>query len=328
MEQAPLFDHIADGPQGGQAYWVHAEDGVRLRLAVWRGGAAGTVLLFPGRTEYAEKYGRGAAALARRGFTTVTIDWRGQGLSDRLLSERDRGHVDRFTEYQRDVAAMLAATESLALAGPRFLIAHSMGGAIGLRSMIEGMGVKSAVFSAPMWGIRIPLLLRPAAWALSAASRPLGFDGRFTPGTGGESYVAATPFETNELTTDAEMYAYMRRQLSTEPDLALAGPSLAWLHEALCDSRELARQPAPDVPAVTFLGSAEKIVCPCAIVQRMEQWPKGRLELVEGARHEVMMEGKTVRRRFYDAAASLFRATGGVMPPPPRRFTHSAVEAT
>jgi len=43
----------------------------------------GTVLLFPGRTEYIEKYGPAAADFLARGFATVVIDWRGQGLADR-----------------------------------------------------------------------------------------------------------------------------------------------------------------------------------------------------------------------------------------------------
>ena len=81
---APLFPQ-ADGPQGGVAQWLTTSDGVRVRVAVWgRDAPKGTVLLFPGRTEYVEKYGRAAGDLLARGFATVAIDWRGQGLADRL----------------------------------------------------------------------------------------------------------------------------------------------------------------------------------------------------------------------------------------------------
>ncbi len=74
--------------------------------------AKGTVLLFPGRTEYIEKYGRAARDLYQRGFATLTVDWRGQGLADRMLEDARIGHVHYFTDYQKDVAAMIAGRAS------------------------------------------------------------------------------------------------------------------------------------------------------------------------------------------------------------------------
>lgn len=318
MEAAPLHAELAEGPDPGAAHWIAAADGVRLRVVHWAGGAPrGTVLLFPGRTEYAEKYGRAAADLAARGYATLTVDWRGQGLADRVHPNPRLGHVGAFPDYQQDVAALVRAAAALDLPRPYYLLAHSMGGAIGLRALHEGLEVAAAVFSAPMWGIYLNALQRPAAWAVSALSRPLGFGGRFTPGTAGEGYVLSSQFEENDLTGDAEMFDYMRRHLEAVPDLALAGPSLAWLNEALRETRTLARRPAPDYPALTFLGTAERIVCPFAIAQRMERWPGGRLHRIEGARHEMMMEGPDTRAAFFDAAAELFERHRS--PPSPLR---------
>jgi lysophospholipase len=59
MSAAPLFDDIAEGPAGGSALWCEAHDGLRIRIALWRAKAEkGTIFVFPGRTEYIEKYGR------------------------------------------------------------------------------------------------------------------------------------------------------------------------------------------------------------------------------------------------------------------------------
>ena len=55
IEKAPLFHALAEGPEGGQAWWLTAEDGVRLRLTLWGGGAKGTLFLFAVWAEYAEK---------------------------------------------------------------------------------------------------------------------------------------------------------------------------------------------------------------------------------------------------------------------------------
>ena len=121
MKNAPLFSDIADGPDDGQAWWLTADDGVRIRVAAWaREAPRGTVLLFPGRTEYIEKYGRTARDLAENGYATLAIDWRGQGLAERLVDDAMAGHVLHFSDYQRDVAAMVEAAETLDL--PKTLV--------------------------------------------------------------------------------------------------------------------------------------------------------------------------------------------------------------
>jgi lysophospholipase len=307
---APLHADLADGPPGGRAFWLRAADGTRIRAAHWPcgGTARGTVLLFPGRTEYVEKYGRTAADLARRGYDTLAIDWRGQGLADRALPDPMTGHVGRFDEYQQDVAALVDLARHLCLPEPFFLIAHSMGGCIGLRALMQGLPVRAAAFSAPMWGIMMAASLRPAALALSALSRMVGQAHRYAPGTTNQTYVAQFPFAGNVLTTDADMYAYMKRQVLTCPELSLGGPSMGWLNAALAECADLARQPAPNLPALCALGTSEKVVDPLPIHRRMAGWPKGRLDLYPGAEHEVIMELPAHRDRFLDSAAALFAA--------------------
>ena len=86
LAPAPFHADLAEGPAGARAHWVHTSDGLRIRLGHFPAEEPrGTVLLFPGRTEYIEKYGRTASDLAAGGYDTLCIDWRGQGLADRLL---------------------------------------------------------------------------------------------------------------------------------------------------------------------------------------------------------------------------------------------------
>ena len=307
MEIAPFYSDLADGPDGGAAYWLRAQDGVRIRIGVWGDGERGTVLLFPGRTEYVEKYGRAAQDLRQRGFATVAIDWRGQGLADRLLPDPIIGHVGTFADYQLDVAAVVAALSDLNLPTPLFLIGHSMGGCIGLRAAMNGLPVQAVSFSGPMWGIQMHPATKPAAWALTSAARVLGMGSRYVPGTTGDiSYVASAPFEGNELTTDPDMYAYMRGHLAAKPKLALGGPSLHWVNEALREMKALDRLPSPALPCLTALGTGETIVSPTAIRSRMARWPGGTLDVIDTARHEVMMEAPDMRNRYFDQVAALF----------------------
>ncbi len=307
MTAAPLYSDVDEGPADGRGFWLKSADGVRIRVGVWHADAAlGTVLLLPGRTEYVEKYGRAAADLAQRSFCTVAIDWRGQGLADRPFADRMTGHVADFAEYQADLDAMVAFVRRQGLPEPYYLLSHSMGGCIALRGLIRGLPVQAAAFSAPMWGILMAAWMRPMASAISTAAQWFRLDSRYAPGTGPATYVLTAPFAGNTLTSDPEMWDYMRRQAAAHADLTLGGPSMGWLKAALSECRALSLLPSPDLAAVCALGTQEKIVDIAPIHARMAVWTRGTLDLYPGAEHEVLMEGTPARTRFFDTVTALF----------------------
>jgi lysophospholipase len=309
---APYFADLAHAPADGRTFWLHADDGVRIRVGQWHAdGPRGTVLMFPGRSEYIEKYGPVAAELAQRGFASVAIDWRGQGLADRLQPVQTLGHVDQFLDYQRDVAAVMAHVRAQGLPEPFYLLAHSMGGCIGLRSVCDGLPIEACAFTAPMWGIQMTPALRPIAWTLSSVSRPLRFSHIFAPSQHPEPLVTRVSFEENTLTSDPEMYEELRRHLALHPELGLGGGSLHWLNEALLEMRALAARPSPGLPCLTFLGSDETIVDPSRIHDRMRRWPRGHLVMIEDARHEVLIEQPSVRGKIFSALDGHFKPDCG-----------------
>ncbi|MGR3662400.1 MAG: alpha/beta hydrolase [Paracoccaceae bacterium] len=306
MEKAPFYNDMAEGPEGGNAFWIKATDGVRLRVGYWSGSTKGTVLLFPGRTEYVEKYGLSAQELADRGYATLVIDWRGQGLADRLSAEPLRGHVNVFTDYQFDVAAMVKAAEELDCPKPYFLMSHSMGGCIALRALHSGLDVKAAAFSAPMWGIRMKPGEQMAAWPIGLTLHRTPAGHWPVPGAKSESYVLRQPFQNNALTTDPDMYAYMQRHVSEVAALQLSAPSIRWLFTAMLETRALQKMAPPTIPALTHLGTNERIVLQSVIHEIMDKWQNGRLKIVEGAEHEIMIEKPAIRTAFFDEADALF----------------------
>ena len=80
-------------------------DGVNLRFARWAPPPRrkGAVCLFQGRAEFIEKYFETVRDLRARGFAVATLDWRGQGMSDRALRNRRKGYVRNFDQYQIDL---------------------------------------------------------------------------------------------------------------------------------------------------------------------------------------------------------------------------------
>lgn len=305
---APFHADIAGAPPPACVEWLTASDGVRLRAARWGRGKAPLVAVFPGRTEMVEKYGGTVTELVGRGFDVAVIDWRGQGLSDRLPDAPLRGDVPDFARYQKDVRAFWAWLDRQGLAA-KFVLAHSMGGCIALRALMNGLGIRAVAFSAPMWGLNLPRTTAAAVAPLAAFLRALKQDTMEVPGAGEEFALWNFPFERNELTRDAKAYAHAQAQLRAHPELRLGAPSIRWLAAALREMQALQQLDAPNLPALCGVGMADQIVSQTAIRERMATWPQGQLVEYEGALHELLMERAEVRDDFVAKAAALFDAS-------------------
>lgn len=311
MTPAPFHQLPGDDLPPAEAFFVTADDGVKLRLACWRGDdkATGTVLLFPGRTEYVEKYARVAAVLNAAGLAVLSIDWRGQGLSERLQDDPRPGHISDFSDYQHDVVEMVLAATELGLPRPWHLLAHSMGGCIGLAALYNELPVERAAFSAPMWGINLRQMPRGMALGIAYIAGRLGRGGQAAPGSGTSgTYVLDESFSANLLTGDAEEWVQMVREAAAWPDLTIGGASFDWVSNALNECTRLSALPSPDYPVLISLGEDEKIVSASAIRDRAGRWDNARLLNIPRCRHEVMMEQAAARDLFLKALLAHFGA--------------------
>ncbi len=294
MTNAPLFNDIACAPSGGIAHWRTCEDGVRIRVATWKKGTKGTILIFPGRTEFIEKYGPTVQNILDMGYSAAVVDWRGQGLADRITANHQLGHIKHFHDYQRDVDEFLRVVQNASLPNAHALIAHSMGGTIALRALHNGLPIENAIFSAPMWGVYVAPLLRLPAKLITDIGPLIGLAKRFSPNTNPNNYVQVNPFEGNVLTNEAKTYRWLTEQLNAHPELGIGGPSINWLHQAFVECAKLRRLPPPKQKCLCFLGGEEAIVSPKAINKIMANWPNGKLVNVDGAQHEILMEKQYV----------------------------------
>lgn len=313
MTEAPFHQAVSQGPDAVSAYWISTEDDLCLRVALWETQSApkGTIFILQGRTENLEKYGLVATALTEAGYKALAIDWRGQGLSDRLSSDPLLGHVERFEDYQKDIAAMVQSATALGAPRPWFLLGHSLGGCVGLRAIMNGLPVEACAFTAPLWDLNLPPLQKIGAWPLSWGAQVLGKGQSYAPGTKGESYVLHTPFDENRLTHDPEMYQYYINISQTLVDQQIGGPSMQWLYQALRETSSLAKAPSPSIPCVTFCGETDSIVATPAAARRMASWPQGRLRIVPKAKHDVLYEIREIREGVMREIIALFDAHTG-----------------
>lgn len=306
--KAPLHLGISGAPDSGQAYWITTSDQKRIRFAVWSGGGRGTVLVLPGRGEYIEKYGQVIQQIVLRGFCCVVLDWRGQGLSDRFGSRQAAGYVDDYAHYQHDIRAVLSHESVADLPKSLHVISHSMGGLIAKRCLIEGLGAKTAIFSAPMWGMGFSPVTRAALRFLAWGAIKTGNATSHVIGTSKEPYILNAKFNKNKLMGDKFTFDWFKNQLVEFPELGLGGPSWMWLSKSHAEVDYLADKQLPNIPILTFKGSEENVVAVDAIDKTMSTTKNGRLVVCPSGRHEVFMETPDIRNQVWseiDAFLSL-----------------------
>src|ERR1700728_681475 len=163
---------------------IKTPDGVSLRFARWQppAGRRGTVCVFQGRGEWIEKYFETVRDLRARGFAVTALDWRGQGLSDRALSDRHKGYVRDFSEYDRDLETFMREIVLPDCPPPLFAIGHSTGATVLIRAAHQGhRWFDRIVLSAPMIGIAFVTSVAIAG-GIVRTLRYAGFGSMYVPG--------------------------------------------------------------------------------------------------------------------------------------------------
>lgn len=294
-------------PDGAVVGEIMASDGIRLRYARWKPTVRrtlGTVCLFQGRAEAVEKYYEVVGDLRRRGFAVATFDWRGQGISDRRLRNRNKGHIDGFEEYDRDFDAFMQQVALPDCPPPHFALAHSTGALICLRAVREGrMRFTRMVLSSPLLGLAARRPSQRLVYATAAMITAIGFGELDLPQSKSRAIVR-THFESNPLTSDPDRFARTVETFKQNPKLGIGAPTWGWLYaacKAMAEVSEPDFAPSIGVPILMLAGMRDPIVSVSAIEAFVEELRAGALSIVPGGLHELMMERDSLREQFWAA---------------------------
>jgi lysophospholipase len=261
------------------------------------------VCILPGRSEWIEKYFETVRDLRARGFAVAILDWRGQGLSDRALSDRRRGYVGNFSEYDLDLETLMREVVLPDCPPPLFALGHSMGATVLLRAAFQGhRWFDRIVLSAPMIAVAAMDSL-PAAGTLLRVMRLAGFGAMPVPGRYA-GVLDLRPFAGNILTTDPVRYARNAAILDAEPALGLGGPTVAWADAALRAMRTICEPTFPTQirqPILIVAAGRDAVVSNSAIEEFAMLLRSGSHLVVVGAQHELLMEQDRFRAQFWAA---------------------------
>lgn len=285
--------------------YFHVPDGSFIRYArsaPASAACAGTVVLLGGRAEFIEKQEETIAELNRRNFLVYAMDWRGQGLSSRLLRDRQKGHILTFSQYIEDLSVFMDTIVSPNAVSPVFFLAHSMGGHIVLRYMIESdPNAAAAVLVSPMIRIRTHSLPHGLVRRLACLAVRAGCAKRFIIGAGRYD-PNRKPFKNNPLTSDWQRFADEGRKISENPDLAIGGVTYGWLCAALESIDSLLSSEAPyemKTPVLIIGGSDERVVSLPAMQDFCSRLANCRCVVINHARHELLKEAEPMRQAFW-----------------------------
>lgn len=309
MEQqaAQLFEIDGNPRPSKSHHGKHAmRDGTMIRYARFEATGRplkGTIVLIQGRNECIEKYFETIRDLAARGFGVITYDLRGQGGSDRLIADPQRGYVESFSQYVDDLEQIFEEIVLPDCRPPYYIVAHSTGGLVALLSAPAMINrVRRMMLTAPL------LRFARTSFSMARLRRVTGLlyflgQGRRYFGSGPRP-PEPPPFATNTLTTDRTRYLRNQAIYRAHPELALGGPTVAWIR-AVC--RAVDRVTDPDfmarihIPTLFVGAGADEVVSTSAIEEYAQMLRSGSLLTVDGARHELLQEADIYREQVLAA---------------------------
>ncbi len=264
----------------------------------------GIIVISHGFVESAEKFREMAWYFLQAGYHVFALDHRGHGRSVRQVPELWLTHVERFEDYVIDFVDFVRnVVIPVDPALPRYLYAHSMGGAIGARILQTTPDLfQKAVLTAPMIAAKTQGYPRTAARLIAACACRMGKGKKAIFAGLGGYFPEKETFEASP-DTCRERFLYYHRKRIAQPQLQNANPSYRWLLESLKITSVLLN-PAScrQVTAPVLLFQAEEDTFVRS--QEQQKWiaavPKGQLILVLGSKHEIYASPAAVLQPYLD----------------------------
>jgi lysophospholipase len=293
-------------PLEARCHDVTTSDGMHIRAMIAPPATIetrGTVVVLNGRADYIERYFETTRDLQARGFHVVCFDWRGQGASDRLISDRLRGFVRRFSQFDEDLRAVMDKLVLPACPAPYYALGHSTGGHILLRNVFGKSWFKRAVCTSPLLGFQYGSWPKSVAYLLAAMATAFGLGRVYLPGYA-HGPLLLRGFADNPLTSDEHRWERDERTLQEQPKLGVGGPTFSWFFAALLSFEKLNREKrraGPACPVLLITAGRDNVVDTKATQDFANRVPGISQVMIRDSLHEILIERDSIRAEFWAA---------------------------
>lgn len=288
LQEETYSQNIETFYQKGKEGDFTGKDNVKIYYKIFeQKNSEKAILISSGRTEAAIKYKELIFDLFNNGYSIYINDHRGQGLSGRMIENPDMGYIDNFQYYIDDIKFFYDTFLKPTNYDKTFLLAHSMGGAIGMTYLEQNPNdFNAAAFSSPMLGFKPP--------GCTVVKLLEGKEPKYALGESKykDDY---TTFDGNILTGSEIRYDRMVDAFTKVPKAKLGGATYQWAHKS-CQQFDYIFDNVDklNTPFILFSAENEQIVDPYAhqkFIDAAQELDKNCIAyIVKNTQHELLIE--------------------------------------
>ncbi len=289
-------------PLGINSNYVEMDDGIKIRLCYWLNkekNNSGTILLQQGHNEFIEKYFETISEFIEKGFAVIAFDWRGQGMSDRMIKETERSYIKNFERHDKDFDEIIKFMEIEKFPTPYIGIGHSMGGCLMLSAFYRHPNkLRMGILSAPMLGFKNEGFLRTVSSLMNLTKKDTDYLLGSKPNMGVE-----TPFNENDLTRDPERYERTLKLVRKHPSIRLWGITNSFA-KAVNQRFKIIRKKGwvekIETKVLVINSLEDRVVDPNKIKKTIKRLKNYEIIDFRDCEHEIFMEKDIHRKRMWN----------------------------
>jgi lysophospholipase len=253
------------------------------------------LVILPGRLEPLIKYSELIYDLKDLNYSVYILDHRGQGQSGRILKDPQIQYVDDYDDYVQDLGTFIDTVVQPKSNSKLFMLAHSMGGAIGALYLKKfPYDFKAVVLSSPMFEINTHQFPYLFAYGICTAACAFGKCASYALEQKGYEFGNSSPL--GQVTLSLARHQMNEKIFIEHPETQMGGVSYKWLLESFKAMDNIAKMKQPlEVPILLLQAGEDFLTRPTGQDDFCKLHNKCQKIKLERSRHEILMERDFIR---------------------------------
>lgn len=270
--------------------------GVKIRYVTFqKQNGSGALVVLPGKSETYLKYAEFFYDLQELPLSLYSMDHRGMGFSERMLPDRLKMHVEHFDDYLQDVRTFLDTVVKAGGYERLFVLGHSTGSLIAaliLESHPEEF--QAGILCSPLFDLNVGPI---PGFVLRVLARLLDRPGRHEEYSIGQKNIERLPFEKNTISHSFPRWSLWEQEIIPNTEaIQFGGVTNRWIRESLMAGYRAVRGAGQIKAPVLLLQAEQDSLTKAGAQDRFcRRVPLCRKVLLQGARHEILIEREDIR---------------------------------